>query len=346
MVWNLLVFLTICSFEVSCAYEEPTPPIKDRTIILYLIANNNLESQGKILINEIEDFIIKEDNDSFNLVIIYRDRESIKLLSNGNQRLMLRKEYGNMNSLSKNQMTEIISDICKTFPAKEIGIAFWSHGTGWLPTGNNATRSFGDDYGESIDIYDLADSLSIKFDYIIFDACYMGGIEVASELLNSSKYYIASPTAVPTMGIIDTTSISILMQDCSLPDRLVRLCKHFYETKNFPIALIDLEQLDNLISTISLLKLDYNSFSVDDITKYEFRINDIFFDIYSLFKKINDCNVLLSLNRALLFPQNIEDDCYVSIFIPTKENKSYWNNYYTTSWNLQTGWLNKWQCYP
>ena len=346
MVRNLLIFLTICSFEISCELEHPTPPIKNQTIILYVIANNNLEPQGNILFNEIESFIKKEDNNSFNLVLIYRDRESIKLFSNENHQLLLRKEYGDVNSLSKKKMSYIISDICTTFPAKEIGIAFWSHGTGWLPTGNNKTRSFGDDNGESIDIYDLSESISIKFDYIIFDACYMGGIEVATELQNTCKYFIASPTTVPTIGIIDTISLSILMQDCSLPERLVTLCKYFYEAKDVPIALIDLEQLDNFINAITPLKIDPNIFSVYDIKKYVFRINDIFFDIYSLFKKVNDCNVLLSLKQALLFPQNIEEVCYVSIFIPTDENKSYWNNYSTTLWNIQTDWLNKWQCYP
>ena len=342
MVRNLLIILTICGFVVSCKQETLPSEIKEQTIILYIIANNNLESQGKFLFNEIEGFLKTEYSESINLVVIYRNRKTTKLFSNENRQLMLRKEYGSINSLSKKHLSNILSDICKTFPAKEIGIAFWSHGTGWLPSGNNVTRSFGDDNGESIDVYDLAESLNITFDFIIFDACYMGGIEVATELQKHSKYFIASPTTVPTMGIIDATSIGILIQDCPLSERLVALCKNFYETKDVPIALLDLEQMNSFIDAITLLEIDHSQI-FRDITKYTFRTCDIFFDMYSLFKRINDRSVLRSLNQILLFPQNIEEDCFVSVFIPTEDNESYWNNYSTTSWNNQTGWLSKWK---
>lgn len=285
MVRTIFTFLTICSFVASCEIERPTPEVKDKTVVLYVIANNNLEQQGKNLINEIETFIETTNNDSFNLVVLFKDRRQTILLSNENHQLLKRKEYGDINCLSKETMSNIISDIYQTFPAKELGIVFWSHGTGWLPTGNNTTRSFGDDNGESIDIYDLADSIGGKFDYIIFDACYMGGVEVATEFQSKCRYFLASPSTVPTIGIIDATSIRFLIKDCSLPERLTNLCKYFHETKDVPISLIDLGKFDNFINAVNLLQINFDSLSFSDIATYSFRTNYIFFDLYSLFIK-------------------------------------------------------------
>ena len=342
MVRDLLILLTICSIIVSCDSKQPAPEIKDTTLILYIIANNNLEQHAECLLKEIEDIIGMKDDDSINLVVLYRARGKTLLLSNENQHLLQRKDYGDINSLSRIKMHDIIADIYKSFPSKEIGIVFWSHGTGWLSTGNNETRSFGDDKGESIDICDLATSLSIKFDYLIFDACYMGGIEVATELQNNCKYFIASPSTVPPLGIIDAKSISILIQNYSLQERLMDLCDYSHKSKDIPISLMDLDQLGLFIDSVKLLQIDSNCFSASDITVYDFRSNDIFFDMYSLFKNIDDYNVLASLNNMLLFPENVEKNGSVSIFIPTENNNSYWENYSKTQWNIRTSWLSKW----
>lgn len=79
----------------------------------------------------------------------------------------------------------------------------WSHGRAWLPkdglnpntksqiydlklqsifNGLPATKNYGQDINDEIDIRDLANAIPIKFDFLIFDACFMGSIEVAAEM--------------------------------------------------------------------------------------------------------------------------------------------------------------------
>lgn len=199
----------------------------DKTIILYVVANNNLNPSAKHLLDNLEKYI-KENYASLksvNLIVLYNSPKGSILLVNKNKYLERVKSYGTINSLSKENMTAVLKDIGKMFPARENGVIFWSHGTGWLTAGN--TRSFGDDGGEAIEITDMAESLAAKYDYVIFDACYMGSIEVATAFRNKCSYFLASPDAIPIDGIIDTTTISILVQDNPLKERLINTCEAF-----------------------------------------------------------------------------------------------------------------------
>ena len=52
-----------------------------------------------------------------------------------------------------------------------------------------------------MDIIELAETLSpYHFDFILFDACYMGTIEVAYELKDVCDYIICSPTEILSDG--------------------------------------------------------------------------------------------------------------------------------------------------
>lgn len=124
----------------------------DKTIILYVVANNNLNPSAKRLLDNLEKYI-KENYASLksvNLIVLYNSPKGSILLVNKNKYLERVKSYGTINSLSKENMTAVLKDIGKMFPARENGVIFWSHGTGWLTAGN--TRSFGDDGGEAIEM--------------------------------------------------------------------------------------------------------------------------------------------------------------------------------------------------
>jgi hypothetical protein len=49
-----------------------------------------------------------------------------------------------------------------------------------------------------------------KFNFILFDACLMGGVEIVSELKEVSEYIVASPAEVPEKGFPYTTTFAAL----------------------------------------------------------------------------------------------------------------------------------------
>jgi hypothetical protein len=65
------------------------------------------------------------------------------------------------------------------------------------------TRHIGDSQVTRYDITELSSAIennNIKFDYILFDACFMGNIESSYELRNVTKHIIASPCEVMGYG--------------------------------------------------------------------------------------------------------------------------------------------------
>lgn len=84
----------------------------------------------------------------------------------------------------------------------------------------------------------------------------MSCIEVVAEFKDKCQYIIASPEEVPSNGIIDTKSMSFLMSDSSLSNRLLFLCNNFkfkfldYK-KEVSLALI---KTDNIVTLMDEIK--------------------------------------------------------------------------------------------
>ena len=126
---------------------------------------------------------------------------------------------------NKETMTEVFNWVREEFPAAGYGAVLSSHATGWLPEeyysnpkryegrdrGSSASwsprlKSFGQEYYENgtrtqeIELKDLAAAIPYKLDYILFDCCLMGTVEVAWELRNVCSYVAFSPCEIPAAG--------------------------------------------------------------------------------------------------------------------------------------------------
>jgi hypothetical protein len=112
----------------------------------------------------------------------------IKITENGEQKI---KTYQEFNSADPANINRLLGEIIEMYPSDSYGLILWSHGTSWLPAGV-PVKSFSADGNSRMDISELAEALPVKFDFILFDACLMGAVEVAYELRNKTDYIIAS----------------------------------------------------------------------------------------------------------------------------------------------------------
>lgn len=194
----LLFVLIIFSGCRSAKEDEVMPEIySERTIIVYMSADNDLSTDA---IDDIEEMKKGYSGNGVNLVaFVDLARESPYLLeiTSGSGKVV--KTYNEINSASTAQMQEVLMDIIKLYPARSYGLILWSHGTSWLPA-NTSLRSFGRDHGSEMNIPDLSMSLPIYFDFILFDACLMGSVEVAYELKDRTGYIIASSMEIIYRG--------------------------------------------------------------------------------------------------------------------------------------------------
>lgn len=152
----LLCLPTVAAVLVSCKKEPvPEPPVtkKHRTVIEYIVADNNLYSYAEGDINEME----AAWNDNLNghmVVYLYPVAATSSYAPSRNNyderpRLLLisRDQTGTMASrvlktYSREQdptdaavMGQVIADAMTLAPADSYALVFWSHGSGWIPQG-------------------------------------------------------------------------------------------------------------------------------------------------------------------------------------------------------------------
>lgn len=116
--------------------------------------------------------------------------------------------YAEENSADSRVFSSVINDMRILYPAASYGLVVFSHASGWLPenTLNNLKqasplKSVLDDQGREMALSDFAEALPDKlFDYIIFEACFMSGIEVAYQLRNKAEYILASSAEIVSPG--------------------------------------------------------------------------------------------------------------------------------------------------
>lgn len=115
------------------------------------------------------------------------------------------KEYESQVCTDKEVMKQILRDMKSFAPTDKIGLAIGSHGSSWLNTIDTSGRALGYDetYSNSIllsDMVEALESVGKKFEFILFDTCYMGTTEVCYDFCNVSHYLISSVMEVPAYG--------------------------------------------------------------------------------------------------------------------------------------------------
>lgn len=131
-----------------------------------------------------------------------------------------------------------IALIMEAIPAESYGIILAGHGQGWVTRevlnsdnatefaakwgydpwakalGAEQTRAFGE-YNTQSDITELAEGLRLeggeKFDYLLFDACFMSNIETLYDLSNVAEVIIASPCEIMGSGFPYHRTLRYLM---------------------------------------------------------------------------------------------------------------------------------------
>lgn len=196
-----IILLSALLISIAChtEHDEGVLPIiyAERTIIVYMSADNDLSADALNDIEEMKKGYI--DNGIHLIVFVDLSRESPYLLEISLNSAKTVKTYPEINSANASQMQEVLNDVIDLYPAHSYGLILWSHGTSWLPS-DMPLRSFGRDHGSEMNIPDLSMSLPIHFDFILFDACLMGAVEVAYELKDKTDVIIASSTEIIYTG--------------------------------------------------------------------------------------------------------------------------------------------------
>ncbi len=394
-IYVLVVFISLFAISsCDCKKEQPS-----RTVLVYIAGNNNLSQYASSNLADIKSGYLptyfKPGKSGDALLVYYHGRGAApKLLrlykgSKGEVVEELIYQFPEQNSVTLTVMSAVLKKANEMFPADENGLILWSHGTGWLPKGYysrpttavmdasgeiiqvpisqeidpdaHLVKSFGEENGYELEIADLRKALPIKYSYIIFDACFMGGVEVAYELRDKSDYFIASSAEIMAQGFPYTTFIEPLFAvgKANLP----RVCELFYNyysgqtaqvLKSATISLIKSSELEPLAQSCkTIFTYGRDRISALDMTKIQgyFRMNKIYYydldDFMRAIAEPADYNTFsLRLSKAVIYKANtpwfmqgsttgfeIKRFSGLSTYIPKPQNITLSTFYSTLLWN-------------
>jgi hypothetical protein len=243
----LLCFFLLCSLFMACSNEEPLPDTpeasRSRTVLVYLGVDNNFSDEAAQKIRQLTNGWSKNFDGN---LLVYADAGEKPALVHiyhsglrGNTADTI-ETYTAENSADPAVFTRVMQTVTERYPAASFGLVVLSHATGWLPAEMSAPsislRSIVFDRGNGnagtqnyMELTDFAAAIPCKLDFIVFDACFMGAVEVACELKDKADYIVASPAEVLAPGFVYAT----MMQRLFKPQAdLVAVAREFYEYCN------------------------------------------------------------------------------------------------------------------
>lgn len=357
----LLLLLSNCGKNYNVNRDE----IAKKTVLIYLSANNNLKKEAISTIMKIQKGLTGFEG----TILVYVKTENqlsylIKIKHSVEDRLVSDTliTYQSGNSSNPNFLKKVINDSRKVAPAYSYGLILWSHATSWLPAIKTiSTKSFGIDNGIEMNISDLKDALPNDFEFILFDACYMGSIEVLYELRNKTKYFLSSPTEVLASGFPYEECTKFFFNGLEGLKEVSNRYINYYKNKDgayssATISLLDATKLEKIaIATKNILKKrKYSIRNLDNIQRLNFQVGtDMIssFDFLDFFTKNFSDDELKELNIALqdaiifkantntFLNQKIISFSGLGIYIPSTAKDSYITIYKYLEWEKDSNWI-------
>lgn len=310
--------LAACSKEVP-GYDPPA--LADRTVLLYMPGQslityyeNNIQGirtavtgralgKGRMLVCWQPD-----DQTSAVMQEIYYDRN--KRCSEAKTL----KTYDDFDAGDPAAVQQLFADAAELAPARNYGLIIGCHGKAWIPAsggvlprsmlpaddiwttapGAKQTRSFGDT-GYELDITELAAALEaqrFRFDYLIFDDCFMANIETLYDLRRAVDYIVASPCEIMAAGFPYDRIVPHLFETGPVADRLAETCREFwnlyeneYQSTTWKeqsgcISLAVTSQLDALAEVMRRInEKGKQPFELSQLQYYEGLMTHLFYDL-------------------------------------------------------------------
>ena len=281
---------------------------------------------------------------------------------------------------------EALTIVKNRFPASSYGLVVSSHGSGYLPEGYyNSPREYDRIHplsiGQDVDgnksvemeLPAFYNSIPYHFDYILFDACFMGGVETAYQLKDKADIIGFSQTEILAEGFDYKTITSRLLADNPDP---VKVCQDYFDQykdaedmtyRSATISAVKTAEIDNLAAVCKTLFQKYrtqiekvNSENVqqyhrDPTSFYDGEPRPFFFDMRDILVKsgVSDADIAAfdeALAKVVVYKAyteqfmrsfKLENCCGLSMFLPNQGSailKNYYRN--NIAWNAATELVN------
>ena len=333
-MYRCLLLLTLAFFTFACEKGDdapaPTPtPDVDRTVLVYLASDNNLYRFALQNLNDMKSAMEGLDGN----LLVYIDEANgtsrlSKIESDETERVI--ETYGKENSASAAVLRRVVARVLTLYP--------------------DLVAALPDD---------------LTFDFILFDACFMGGVEVLYEMRHAAHYLIASPAEILGSGFPYDRIIPLIFSERLQLEEVCRQFMAYYRAqsgynRSGSITLIRADQLDGLAAAARDVWSAGNlaDVSAGEVQPFERMHTHKFFDLADYYSRLvpvpqyTDFDEQLS--RTVLFSDytdriysaveygsygffDVRTCCGLSTYIPQPGLPSHNEAYRSTAWALATG---------
>ena len=277
----------------------------------------------------------------------------------------------NTTSISTDTLQHFLNFISRQYSARHNYLVFSSHGSGWLPAGvydpyagyTFIENTFGQDLQSGNKVYEMgirlmAEKLPMHFDAILFDACLMGGVEVAYELKEKCDVIGFSPTEIMAHGMYYQTMCSHLFANdvISVAEDYIYYYRHRSGTRCGCYTVVDCARLEALAQACASIfaahRAELETIDPDTVQGY-------FRDDHHWYYDLQDVIVHLGVNedemdafdaaleQAVLFADHtdtflglrLERCCGLSTYLSIQGTTALDDYYKLYQWNVATGYV-------
>lgn len=327
----ILSFCVLFGFS-SCNDDEPEITRVEQTLLMYFPWSTDLTFSLDKNVTDMQTAFAEYGTDKQRIIVYFAESsntaklfELVKAGDSYEKNMLKTYTFANSEYTTVNGLSDIIADMKYFSPSEKYSMLIGCHGLGWTNAsstikssmhkkmrmhweGKLLTRYFGGLTDEcKTDITTLRQAIEnkgIKFDYILFDNCYMANVEVAYELRNSAEYILASTSEIMSMGLPYKKVGRYLMGNYNLK----AVCNGVYEyyaNSSQPyvtLSLIDCHEMDALASVMQQINAKY---TISDVGLANTQILDgysptLFYDYGDYVSNLcQDKELLEKFNRQL-----------------------------------------------
>ncbi|MCM1355491.1 MAG: clostripain-related cysteine peptidase [Staphylococcus sp.] len=220
---TILICMLLAVSGCHSKSDSPAPPAPEsvhRTVLVYMLADNNLGSALEYDDADLKEMAqgVREGGLNGGRLLVYHNRpgtdrgmapQLLEITEQGTRVLKTYPDDPGIYSVAPSRMSEVLADTKTVAPAEDYGIVFWGHSTSWMTENGDYTRtaappmrSYGYDRTKWMSLASMRETLeNERFSFIYFDCCLMGTVEVAYELRHITPVIAASPTELEGEGM-------------------------------------------------------------------------------------------------------------------------------------------------
>ncbi|WP_302374204.1 clostripain-related cysteine peptidase [Alistipes timonensis] len=373
---HTLCLLTLATLA-ACSKEEPgyNPPARaDRTVLLYM-PGQSLSAYYKNNIQGIHTAVTDRALGNGRMLVCWQPEKQtsavmLEIYYDRNKRrseTKTLKTYDDFNAGSSADVQRIFADAAELAPAQNYGLIIGCHGKAWIPAsggvlpyslrsaepdddvwttapGAKTTRSFGDT-GYELNITELASAIetqSFRFDYLIFDDCFMANIETLYDLRRAVDYIVASPCEVMGDGFPYDRIVPHLFEGNGVLSSLEKACWEFwnlYENdwrstiayeQSGCISLAVTAQLDALATEMRRIKDKKQAFDNGALQYYKGNVTKLFYDLeHYVTLCCNDPGIVNDFKARMELAFPVSSRHHTASFYSAYDRRNHSINYYS-----------------